>query len=307
MASRSSSIKSKSISKSRTRSQKHSPQGRNITREKEEIARMLNEQDSSLEKDSIHPGELSNMKHSGTPQLPQISENDLTSLSRDISSPQIETVKPVEDQPLSLFQIKDKLNTQAGTLLNKYKNLKMIDKSERERELGRLWKEELDFQESDNSKIDPDCKSEMEMQVKCRREQIDTLEWVLTSKKNKEKALEEAIKAKITLNFRSILDHFKSVVELTDPTPAEVLDEIRIKSNKITQLELKEREWSEWFMNQILSKGQPNEQQISKNILEQSLDVQLKRKKNIVSLGEEIKKMKTINNSKVILLKKSRA
>ena len=268
---------------------------------------MLNEQDSSLEKDSIHPGELSNMKHSGTPQLPQISENDLTSLSRDISSPQIETVKPVEDQPLSLFQIKDKLNTQAGTLLNKYKNLKMIDKSERERELGRLWKEELDFQESDNSKIDPDCKSEMEMQVKCRREQIDTLEWVLTSKKNKEKALEEAIKAKITLNFRSILDHFKSVVELTDPTPAEVLDEIRIKSNKITQLELKEREWSEWFMNQILSKGQPNEQQISKNILEQSLDVQLKRKKNIVSLGEEIKKMKTINNSKVILLKKSRA
>lgn len=280
---------------------------KNVTVEQAEIVKILNEQDSSMDENEQPKESLPKATRTRAQKKESETSTRKASIREIVTSPP--DLPPAKEvKTLTFIEAKSILNSHSNMAMNRFKNLKALEKSEREKELSRLWAEELEFQAAeDNLEFTSENVEELKLQVQCRRDQIDTLEWILTTRKKKEKALEAALAAKIEITIRSVLDFYKNMNETTVLISPSAQDELTFKSETLQQLETKEQEWSIWFMGQVMSNsGIAAEELVGKNIIEQSLDVQLKRKKRMVSLIEEIKQLKKTTNSKVLAMKRSK-
>lgn len=207
---------------------------------------------------------------------------------------------------------RDKLSLLACNLINKHERLRTLSKDDRRETLAKLIDEEKLYKvwlkkAKDGSVSKDEVKAEIARKGP-RREQIDTLEWLLFPKRNKGVAIAGALVAGVDMTLRAVLDFYKEKFEgelqSASTSKFTAVDELE---RQLCSLENKEREWSQWFLNNVLSTSQLGDQQVTKNILEQSLDTQLKRKEKMISMSNELKKMKADVNSKVIAMKKSNA
>lgn len=211
------------------------------------------------------------------------------------------------------------LSSIACMLTNKHASIRSLSKNDRQSTLDRLINEEKDYKiwlkKAKEGNVSKDDVKVAIAKKGPRREQIDALEWLLFPKKAKGQAIASALVAGIQISIRNVLNFYKenfdsnlpaTIPAKTPPadTKANSLDDL---DKTVNCLQNKEKEWSQWFMFNVLSSSHVGDQQVTQGILEQSLDHQLKRKQKIQSMVAEIKKLKTELNSKVVSVKKTKA
>lgn len=218
-----------------------------------------------------------------------------------LNSPQGET--------FTIAMLKIKLSHQGNDIMNKYNYTKYLDKEERKEALATLLAEEKRYKEwvkkAKQGKYSKEEVKEHKSKKASRREQIDSLDWLLFPKNQKDLAISTALTEGVPMTIRSVIDTYRKRFKKT-PIPVPIKCDIEALESQLRSLEGKEAEWSKWFSNEVLSTEKNDKERVHKNIIETSLTQQLKRRDQILKLNFDIKKKKEMQNSKVSILKQSK-